>query len=165
VTVDPRAGELPEAEDLVDLDALLAAYHEHPPAAPVAFGTSGHRGTSLDGSFTEAHVVAISAAVCRFRAEQGTTGAVPRARHPRAVRAAFRTIVEVLAGTTWTSWSTPPGASRRRRDLPRDPQAQPRRKPDDAAAADGIVVTPSHNPPATAASSTTRRTEGPPTPT
>jgi phosphoglucomutase len=66
VSVDPRAGQLPEDGDLVDLDALLSAYREQPPAEPVAFGTSGHRGTSLDGSFTEAHVVAISAAVCRY---------------------------------------------------------------------------------------------------
>ena len=63
MTVHPRAGQLPEAGDLVDLERLLAAYREQEPAAPVAFGTSGHRGTSLDGSFTEAHVVAISAAV------------------------------------------------------------------------------------------------------
>ena len=65
MSVNPRAGQLPEGGDLVDPDALLSAYREHPPTAPVAFGMSGHRGTSLDGSFTEAHVVAISAAVCR----------------------------------------------------------------------------------------------------
>jgi phosphoglucomutase len=71
MTVHPRAGQLPAAGDLIDLDRLLAAYRDEPPAEPVAFGTSGHRGTSLDGSFTEAHVVAISAAVCAYRSEQG----------------------------------------------------------------------------------------------
>jgi phosphoglucomutase len=99
MSVDPRAGQLPEDRDLVDLDALLSAYHEHPPAEPVAFGTSGHRGTSLDGSFTEAHVVAISAAVCRYRSEQGTSGPLYLGRDTHALsEPAFRTIVEVLVG-------------------------------------------------------------------
>src|SRR5215213_11804327 len=99
MSVDPRAGQLPEDRDLVDLDALLAAYREHPPAEPVAFGTSGHRGTSLDGSFTEAHVVAISAAVCRHRTEQGIDGPLFLGRDTHALSVpAFRTIVEVLAG-------------------------------------------------------------------
>src|SRR5215204_1081355 len=149
MTVDPRAGQLPEDGDLVDLDELLAAYREHPPAEPVAFGTSGHRGTSLDGSFTEAHVIAISAAVCRYRAEQGTSGPLYLGRDTHALsEPAFRTIVEVLAGhgvdvvVDAAGGATPTpvishailthnrGGSR----------AQP-------PAADGIVVTPSHNPP------------------
>ena len=45
MSTDPRAGQMPEEDDLVDIDALLAAYHEQEPAEPVAFGTSGHRGT------------------------------------------------------------------------------------------------------------------------
>src|SRR5215218_10437089 len=98
VSVDPRAGQLPQDGDLVDLDALLAAYHDAEPAEPVAFGTSGHRGTSLDGSFTEAHVVAISAAVCRYRSEQNTSGPLYLGRDTHALsEPAFRTIVEVLA--------------------------------------------------------------------
>ena len=93
MTVDPRAGQLPEAGDLVDLERLLDAYHEHEPSEPVAFGTSGHRGTSLDGSFTEAHVVAISAAVCRYRGEQGTSGPLYLGRDTHALsEPAFRTI-------------------------------------------------------------------------
>ena len=71
--VDPRAGTLPQDSDLVDVDRLLEAYHGQP-AEPVAFGTSGHRGTSLDGSFTEGHVLAISEAVCRYREAQGIDG-------------------------------------------------------------------------------------------
>src|SRR5918994_73463 len=99
MTVDPRAGQLPEAGDLVDLERLLDAYHEHEPSEPVAFGTSGHRGTSLDGSFTEAHVVAISAAVCRYRSDQGTSGPLYLGRDTHALsEPAFRTIVEVLSG-------------------------------------------------------------------
>ena len=69
------------------------------PAEPVAFGTSGHRGTSLDGTFTEAHVLAISEAVCRYRAEQGIDGPLFLGRDTHALsEPAFRTIVEVLAG-------------------------------------------------------------------
>jgi phosphoglucomutase len=64
-----RAGRAPEPEDLVDLDALLTAYHDtapdpSDPAQRVAFGTSGHRGSSLKGTFTDAHVTAFAAAVC-----------------------------------------------------------------------------------------------------
>ena len=96
--MDPRAGQLPDDGDLVDVERLLAAYRDHEPAEPVAFGTSGHRGTSLDGSFTDAHVVAISAAVCRYRAEQGIDGPLFLGRDTHALsEPAARTIVEVLA--------------------------------------------------------------------
>src|SRR5829696_6981040 len=99
MTVDPRAGQLPDDDDLVDVGRLLRAYREHEPSEPVAFGTSGHRGTSLDGSFTEAHVTAIGAAVCRYRSEQGTSGPLYLGRDPHALsEPAFRTIVEVLVG-------------------------------------------------------------------
>ena len=94
---DPRAGQLPEPGDLVDVDALLDAYR-HPARAPVAFGTSGHRGTSLDGSFTEAHVVAISAAVCEYRAQEGIDGPLFLGRDTHALSIpAFETIVAVLS--------------------------------------------------------------------
>ena len=149
MTVAARAGTLPEAADLVDVDALLAAYREHAPAEPVAFGTSGHRGTSLDGSFTEAHVVAISAAVCRYRSEQGTSGPLYLGRDTHALSGpAFRTIVEVLAGhgvevvVDKDGGATPtPVISHA---ILTHNRGGSRAKPPDA---DGIVVTPSHNPP------------------
>ena len=95
---DPRAGQMPEPGDLIDVSALVAAYHERPPAEPVAFGTSGHRGTSLDGSFTEAHVIAISAAVARHRREQGVDGPLFLGRDTHALSTpAHATIVGVLA--------------------------------------------------------------------
>src|SRR5215210_4532435 len=99
-----RAGQAPEPSDLVDLDALLAAYHERrpDPADPgqrVAFGTSGHRGSSLKGTFTEAHVVAIAAAVCAYRKQERIDGPLFLGRDTHALsEPAFRTIVEVLAG-------------------------------------------------------------------
>jgi phosphoglucomutase len=147
--VHPRAGQLPGDDDLVDLDALLAAYHEHEPSEPVAFGTSGHRGTSLDGSFTEAHVVAISAAVCRYRAEQGTSGPLYLGRDTHALsEPAFRTIVEVLAGhgvdvVVDAAGGFTPTPVISHAILTHNRGGSRARPP----AADGIVVTPSHNPP------------------
>jgi phosphoglucomutase len=149
VSVDPRAGQLPEDGDLVDLDELLAAYREHAPAEPVAFGTSGHRGTSLDGSFTEAHVVAVSAAVCRYRSEQGTSGPLYLGRDTHALsEPAFRTIVEVLAGhgvevVVDAAGGYTPTPVISHAILTHNRGGSRARPP----AADGIVVTPSHNPP------------------
>ncbi len=145
MTVHGRAGRLPEETDLIDVGELVAAYHGREPAEPVAFGTSGHRGTSLDGSFTQAHVVAISAAVCRHRAEHGVDGPLFLGRDTHALsEPAFRTIVEVLAGH---------GV-----DVVIDHEDLPTPTPvishailahnrGSAPTADGIVVTPSHNPP------------------
>src|SRR4051794_32525616 len=99
---DPRAGRLPESGDLVDVDRLIAAYHEiqpdpSDPAQRVAFGTSGHRGSSLDGTFNEAHVAAISEAVCRYREQQGVDGPLFLGRDTHALSGpAERTIVEEL---------------------------------------------------------------------
>ena len=87
---------------LIDVDQLLRAYYEeHPdpvnPAQAVSFGTSGHRGTSLEGTFTEDHIVAISEAIARYRAAQGITGPLFIGRDTHALSApAFRTAVEVL---------------------------------------------------------------------
>jgi phosphoglucomutase len=146
VSIDPRAGQLPETGDLVDLDALLAAYRDADPSEPVAFGTSGHRGTSLDGSFTEAHVVAISAAVCSHRAEQGIGGPLFLGRDTHALsEPAFRTIVEVLAAhgvdvvvDADDGFTPTPVISH---------AILGHNRGGGDGTADGIVVTPSHNPP------------------
>src|SRR3954463_2615599 len=101
--VAPGAGQLPRPEDLVDVDRLLAAYGDEAPdpsdpAQRVAFGPSGHRGSSLKRTFNEAHVIAISAAVCRYRAEQGIDGPLFLGRDTHALSTpAARTTVEVLA--------------------------------------------------------------------
>jgi phosphoglucomutase len=147
--VDPRAGQPPEPEDLVDVDRLIADYYERAPAEPVAFGTSGHRGTSLDGSFTEAHVVAISAAVCRYRSERGISGPLYLGRDTHALsEPAQRTIVEVLAGhgvevVVDAAGAATPTPAISHAILTHN-QGGSRAHP---PAADGIVVTPSHNPP------------------
>jgi phosphoglucomutase len=151
MTVDSRAGTLPEPADLVDLDRLMAAYRERQPdpSAPgqrVAFGTSGHRGSSLAGTFNEAHVAAISEAVCRHREAEGIDGPLFLGRDTHALsEPAAQTIVEVLAahgvdvvvdargGATPTPVISHAILTHNRRD--------------GGGTADGIVVTPSHNPP------------------
>ena len=149
--VDPRAGQLPGPEDLVDVDKLLAAYHDHrpdpsDPAQRVAFGTSGHRGSSLSGTFTEAHVAAISEAVCRYREGEGIDGPLFLGRDTHALsEPALRTIVEVLAAhevdvvVDAADGATPtPVISH---------AILGHNRGSGQGRADGIVVTPSHNPP------------------
>ena len=68
----PRAGTVAQPDDLIDVDALLAAYYDRAPdlddpAQRVVFGTSGHRGSSLDGAFNEAHIVATTQAIVEYR--------------------------------------------------------------------------------------------------
>jgi phosphoglucomutase len=70
MSVSEKAGRLPDPADLVDVDALIGAYYDEQPdpadaTQRVAFGTSGHRGTSTAGTFNEAHVLAIAEAICR----------------------------------------------------------------------------------------------------
>jgi phosphoglucomutase len=142
----PRAGTPPEPGDLVDVARLLSAYESEvpdpsDPAERVAFGTSGHRGSSLKRTFNEAHVVAIAAAVCRYRDAQGIAGPLFLGRDTHALsEPAYRTIAEVLAGH---------GA-----EVVVDADDGPTPTPVISHAilthdgtADGIVVTPSHNPP------------------
>src|SRR5215210_2783318 len=103
MSVDPHAGELPDPASLIDVDALLAAYHDERPdpsesAQRVSFGTSGHRGSATARTFNEAHVLAISEAVCRHRAAQGIDGPLFLGRDTHALsEPATRTIVEVLS--------------------------------------------------------------------
>src|SRR3954468_12104634 len=76
---ESRAGELPRDDDLIDVDALIAAYHDERPdpseeAQRVSFGTSAHRGSPATPAFTEAPVLAIAEAVCRHREAEGIGG-------------------------------------------------------------------------------------------
>lgn len=153
----PRAGLPAEDRDLVDLDALLRAFHEvapdaADPAQRVSFGTSGHRGTSLDGSFTESHIAAISLAIAEHRAAQGIEGPLFIGSDTHALSApAERIAVEVLsaagvrvleaAGSGDERFVPTPALSRAILAHNRD------RAPGDPGRADGIVITPSHNPP------------------
>jgi phosphoglucomutase len=151
MTVAPNAGLPPDPSVLVDLDELARAYHdERPdPSVPeerVAFGTSGHRGSSLSRTFNDAHVAAISEAVYLYRQAEGINGPLFLGRDTHALsEPAFRTIVEVLAArgvdvvVDRDDGYTPTPV------ISHAIVAHNRGRTD--ALADGIVVTPSHNPP------------------
>jgi phosphoglucomutase len=151
MTVSERAGRPAEASMLVDVDRLTKAYYEEQPdpsqpEQQVAFGTSGHRGSALKGSFNEAHILATTEAICRYRARQGIDGPLFLGRDTHALsEPAQRTALEVLAANgvevRVDSGGRPtptPAISHAILTWNRDRGAH---------RADGIVVTPSHNPP------------------
>ncbi|MFT4233073.1 MAG: phosphoglucomutase (alpha-D-glucose-1,6-bisphosphate-dependent) [Leucobacter sp.] len=156
--MNERAGRPAQQQDLIDVEALLAAYTEvvpdpADPAQRVVFGTSGHRGSSLKGSFNEAHIIAISAAIAEYRAAQGIEGPLfigsdthalsfPAERTAREVLSAAGVHVLAKAGSGDEMFVPTPAVSHAILSHNRD------RAVDDPQRADGIVVTPSHNPPA-----------------
>ena len=100
----PRAGQVAQPEDLVDVDALVGAYYDrHPdvenPDEQVAFGTSGHRGSSLRTAFNEDHILATTQAICDYRADQGFDGPLFIGRDTHGLsEPAWRSALEVLVG-------------------------------------------------------------------
>lgn len=150
-TIHPLAGKPAPAELLIDVSKLERDYYQRKPdvADPhqvVSFGTSGHRGTSFNGTFTELHILAITQAVCDYRRTHGTTGPLFMAKDTHALSAfAQRSALEVLAANgvevfiQANDGFTPTPAlsfaileyNRGRKD----------------GLADGIGITPSHNPP------------------
>jgi len=100
---NPMAGKPAPASLLVDVPRLITAYYALRPQPDipeerVAFGTSGHRGSSLTASFNEAHILAITEAICRYRKEQGTTGPLFLGWDTHALSEPARvTVLEVLA--------------------------------------------------------------------
>ncbi|NMN96410.1 phosphoglucomutase (alpha-D-glucose-1,6-bisphosphate-dependent) [Antrihabitans stalactiti] len=148
---NPRAGTRATAEDLIDVEALLAAYHDgHPdPAIPVqrvAFGTSGHRGSSFDTTFNDDHIAATSQAICEYRAQQGTTGPLFVGRDTHALsEPAWRTAIEVFAANDVTIVDDDAGGYT---PTPAVSHAILRHNANNSGPlADGVVITPSHNPP------------------
>jgi phosphoglucomutase len=148
----PLAGERAPADLLIDVAALEERYYAGRPdpanpAQRVSFGTSGHRGTPLDGSFTEAHILAISQAIAEYRQERGITGPLYLGKDTHAVsRPAERTALEVLAANgvavvlqAADGYTPTPAISR---------AILAHNAGRTAGLADGIVITPSHNPPA-----------------
>src|SRR3954449_2977496 len=137
--VSPHAGTRPDASMLIDVDELLAAYRGAP-RAPVSFGTSGHRGSSLKGTFTEAHVLAISEAVCRHRSSAGIDGPLFVARDTHALsEPAFHTALAVFSAHGLDVRVDAGGGYTPTPALSHAILAHP--------SSDGIVLTPSHNPP------------------
>ena len=151
MTISPLAGKPAPREMLVDLDRLEREYLERrpdldDPEQGVSFGTSGHRGSPLDGSFTEAHILAITQAICDFRRVHGADGPLFVGKDTHALSApAQQTALEVLAANGVETV------------IQRDDGVTPtpvisrailvHNRGRTRGLADGIVVTPSHNPP------------------
>jgi phosphoglucomutase len=151
MSVHARAGQPTEPEDLVDVPRLVTAYFaEHPdpadPAQQVAFGTSGHRGSSLRGAFNSDHIVAITQATCDYRREQRIDGPLFLARDTHALsEPATVDAIEVFAANEVTvlvdsrdGYTPTPALSHA---ILRHNRGRT------AGLADGVVITPSHNPP------------------
>lgn len=146
----PLAGQVAPAASLTDIPALLAAYRNLPdvnnPTQRVAFGTSGHRGSALNGSFNEAHILAIAQAVAEYRAQAGITGPLFLGKDTHALSdPAQQTTLEVLAANGVLThlqandgYTPTPVISRAILTF---------NAANKGTQADGIVITPSHNPP------------------
>ncbi|MCQ9132772.1 phosphoglucomutase (alpha-D-glucose-1,6-bisphosphate-dependent) [Streptomyces hilarionis] len=147
-----RAGRTAGPEDLVDVARLVTAYYAlHPdpadPAQRVAFGTSGHRGSSLNTAFNEDHIAATSQAICEYRAARGTDGPLFLGADSHALSEPARvTALEVFAANGVSvliddadGYTPTPAVSH---------AILTHNRGRTAGLADGVVVTPSHNPPA-----------------
>jgi len=145
-----RAGQPARPEDLVDLAHLVTAYYTVAPdprnsLQQVEFGTSGHRGSSLDGAFNEAHILATTQAIVEYRAAQGVTGPLFLGRDTHALsEPAWTTALEVLVAN---GVEVVVDARDRFTPTPAVSHAILHHNRAAGARADGIVVTPSHNPP------------------
>jgi phosphoglucomutase len=151
MAANPRAGQPAQPEDLIDVAHVVTAYYTvepnpDDPAQQVVFGTSGHRGSSLDGAFNEAHILATTQAIAEYRAAQGTTGPLFIGRDTHALsEPAWASAVEVLAANgvvvmidSADRYTPTPAVSHAILTCNRGRSSH---------LADGIVVTPSHNPP------------------
>ncbi|MCU1413981.1 MAG: alpha-D-glucose phosphate-specific phosphoglucomutase [Microbacteriaceae bacterium] len=149
--MNSRAGQPAQTSDLVDIDALLKAYYDlvpdvSIPEQAVVFGTSGHRGSSLDTAFNETHIAAITQAIVEYRTGQGITGPLFIGSDTHALSApAQTTALEVLVGNgvdvrvdEFDDYVPTPALSHA---IIKHNASKPE------ALADGIIITPSHNPP------------------
>ena len=147
-----RAATPAQPEDLIDVPALIAAYYALVPDVTLAeqkvvFGTSGHRGSSLDSAFNETHIAAITQAICEYRAGQGIEGPLFIGRDTHALsRPAETTALAVLTANgvralvdEFDDYVPTPALSHA--------IIAYNANPDNTDQADGIVITPSHNPP------------------
>ncbi|MFC3068474.1 phosphoglucomutase (alpha-D-glucose-1,6-bisphosphate-dependent) [Phenylobacterium soli] len=150
--IDPNAGRPAGPESLVDVPGLLSAYRTGvpdpgEPSQRVAFGTSGHRGSALRGSFNEDHILAIVQAICLHRRRSGIDGPLFLGRDTHALSApAMATALEVLAASHVTvmidareGYTPTPAISHAILGYNRGRER---------GLADGLILTPSHNPPA-----------------
>ena len=151
MTLSPFAGKPAPRELLVNIPRLIAAYYAFKPDAAdpaqrVAFGTSGHRGTSMANTFNEDHVLAVCQATCEYRQAQGYSGPLYLGMDTHALsEAAFASAVEVFAGNgvelfiqSGLGYTPTPVISRAILTYNHGKST---------GLADGVVITPSHNPP------------------
>ncbi|MEZ7898622.1 MAG: phosphoglucomutase (alpha-D-glucose-1,6-bisphosphate-dependent) [Flaviflexus sp.] len=152
--MNERAGTPARPEDLIDVDELISAYYNQEPVEPVVFGTSGHRGSALDGAFNEGHIAAITAAIIEYRQELGYDGELYIARDTHALsEPAQRTAIEVFAAAgvniridARNRYTPTPALSLavlRANGAGTDAGV----RVEGPGLADGVVITPSHNPP------------------
>jgi len=149
--INPRAGQLAVASDLVDVPKLITAYYEdrpdpHVPNQRVVFGTSGHRGSSFDRSFNQWHILAISQSLCLYRQQRGIDGPLFLGVDTHALsRPALASAMEVLAANgvevmlaQHDEYTPTPVISHAILTYNHGRKT---------GLSDGIVITPSHNPP------------------
>src|SRR3954452_21685753 len=148
----PLAGQKAPASSLINVDQLLRDYFEKRPNTAdatqlVSFGTSGHRGTTSNGTFTEAHILAITQAICEYRKSQNITGPIFMGKDTHALSdVAHRTALEVLAANGVDVMIQQGGGFTPTPVISRAILAYNHGRKDGLS--DGIVITPSHNPPA-----------------
>ena len=131
---------------LVDVPRLITAYYSLAPDAPVAFGTSGHRGSAFDGAFNEGHILAITQAICEYRAANGADGPLFLAKDTHALsEPALASALEVLAANSVEVMVDDALGYTPTPTLSHAVLAYNHGRT--AGLADGIVITPSHNPP------------------
>lgn len=151
MSISPLAGKPAPKELLVDLSKLQQSYYDGRPDANdpnqmVSFGTSGHRGTSLNGTFTEAHILAITQAICDYRKGKGISGPLYLGKDTHALSTpAQRTAIEVLAANEVDTFIQPDEGVTPTPVISRAILAHNHART--SGLADGIVITPSHNPP------------------
>ena len=151
MSASPLAGQPAPKEMLVDLARLEREYYERRPDLGdpnqlVSFGTSGHRGSSLRGTFTEAHILAITQAICDYRRSRNITGPLHMGKDTHALSGpAQRTALEVLAGNGVETIIQRNAGVTPTPVISRAILAHNRGRKERLG--DGIVITPSHNPP------------------
>jgi phosphoglucomutase len=149
--LSPLAGKPAPREMLIDVARLEKEYFERRPEISdpnqlVSFGTSGHRGSPLHGTFTEAHILAITQAICDYRRQQGTDGPLYMGKDTHALSApAQRTALEVLAANGVETIIQQDDGVTPTPVVSRAILVYNRNRKEHFA--DGIVITPSHNPP------------------
>jgi len=150
--ISPLAGKPAPKEMLIDVAQLEREYYERKPDISdptqlVAFGTSGHRGTPRNGSFTEAHILAITQAICDYRKQQGVDGPLYMGKDTHALSGpAQQTALEVLAANKVETVIQPDDGVTPTPAVSHAILIYNRGRKDHLS--DGIVITPSHNPPA-----------------